>query len=101
MDRGTWWSKRPWGHKELDMTERLTLSSKSNFRMMSYLIFAPKEKCLIICDLALNKIIFIFLVFINKKCFLQSFKVKLFFTKSQSAYLQCSLSVLQEKIPEE
>ena len=24
MDRGAWWGYSPWGHKELDMTERLT-----------------------------------------------------------------------------
>ena len=24
MDRGTWWAASPWGHKELDTTERLS-----------------------------------------------------------------------------
>ena len=24
MDRGAWWATIPWGHKESDMTERLT-----------------------------------------------------------------------------
>ena len=26
MDRGAWWATSPWGCKELEMTERLTLS---------------------------------------------------------------------------
>ena len=28
MDKGGWWGPFPWGRKELDMTERLTLAEK-------------------------------------------------------------------------
>ena len=29
MGRGVWWAFRPWGHKELDMTEQMCKKKKS------------------------------------------------------------------------
>ena len=28
LDRGTWWGNSPWSHKEADMTERLSISTR-------------------------------------------------------------------------
>ena len=33
MDRGAWWGYSPWGHKESDTTEQLTLSLSLSLRL--------------------------------------------------------------------
>ena len=32
LDRGTWWGNSPWSHKEADMTERLSKSTRRHCR---------------------------------------------------------------------
>ena len=37
VDRGAWWAS-PWGHKESDTTERLTLTTSHNIALKSQLM---------------------------------------------------------------
>ena len=44
MDEGTWWGYSPWGHKDLDTTERLTLSLLLSIMPSSFTHVVPNGR---------------------------------------------------------
>ena len=52
MDRGAWWAAySPWGHKELNRTERLTLSLSLHY---NYIYYTLSKVYLLFLKLGIN-----------------------------------------------